>query len=62
LTTAFCLIAVSFTRLEGPMAAVFMIAVLALTIRMLWNLDALSLEESGPIEEQPPDGGKEKSQ
>ena len=43
-TAAFCLIALSFTRLEGTIAALFLVAVLALTFRMLWNLDALSLE------------------
>ena len=42
LTAAFCLIAVSFTRLEGPWAAAFFVAVVALTIRLLWNLGVLS--------------------
>ena len=44
LTSAFCLIAVSFTRLEGVWAAVFLLAVAVLTVRMLWNLGALSTE------------------
>lgn len=42
LTAAFCLIAVSFTRLEGIWAAVFFAAVVGLTIRLLWNLGVLS--------------------
>jgi len=58
-TAAFCLIALSFTRLEGPMAALFLVAVLALTVRMLWNLDALSLEGGDVRSEKPPAGGKE---
>jgi UDP-GlcNAc:undecaprenyl-phosphate GlcNAc-1-phosphate transferase len=58
-TTAFCLIALSFTKLQGPMAVLFLIAVLALTVRMLWNLDALSLESSEPAADEPPGGAKE---
>jgi UDP-GlcNAc:undecaprenyl-phosphate GlcNAc-1-phosphate transferase len=53
LTAAFCLIALSFTRLEGTTAALFLMAVLALTFRMLWNLDALSLESGDPLDEAP---------
>jgi UDP-GlcNAc:undecaprenyl-phosphate GlcNAc-1-phosphate transferase len=44
LTGAFCLIAVSFSRLEGPVAAVFFGAVAALTVRLLWNLGVLSFD------------------
>jgi UDP-GlcNAc:undecaprenyl-phosphate GlcNAc-1-phosphate transferase len=44
LTAAFCLIALSFTKLAGPTAALFLVAVLVLTLRMLWNLDALGIE------------------
>jgi len=58
-TAAFCLIAVSFTRLEGTTAAVIMIAVLALTFRMLWNLDALSLEVKERIADSAPKGTEE---
>jgi UDP-GlcNAc:undecaprenyl-phosphate GlcNAc-1-phosphate transferase len=47
LTSAFCLIAVSFTRLEGVWAAGFLLAVVVLTVRLLWNLGALS---TGPRE------------
>lgn len=43
LTAAFCLIAVSFTRLEGIWAGVFFLAVVALTIRLLWNLGVLQM-------------------
>ncbi|MDH3521151.1 MAG: undecaprenyl/decaprenyl-phosphate alpha-N-acetylglucosaminyl 1-phosphate transferase [Myxococcales bacterium] len=42
LTAAFCLIAVSFTRLRGITAAIFLAAVIALTLRLLRNLGALS--------------------
>ena len=35
----------SFTKLEGVTAALCLLAVSALTLRMLWNLDALSLED-----------------
>jgi UDP-GlcNAc:undecaprenyl-phosphate GlcNAc-1-phosphate transferase len=48
LTAAFCLIALSFTKLEGTTAALFLVAVGVLTFRMLWNLDALSLEDKSP--------------
>lgn len=41
LTAAFCLIALSFTRLQGISAAVFLVVVLALTLRLLWNLGVL---------------------
>ncbi|MGH0030934.1 MAG: MraY family glycosyltransferase, partial [Myxococcota bacterium] len=50
LTAAFCLIAVSFTRLEGVWAGVFFAAVVALTIRLLWNLGVLSVGETGEEE------------
>jgi UDP-GlcNAc:undecaprenyl-phosphate GlcNAc-1-phosphate transferase len=62
LTAAFCLIAVSFTKLEGTTAAVFLLAVLALTIRMLWNLGALSLDGGAPVPQTPSHGGKESDQ
>jgi UDP-GlcNAc:undecaprenyl-phosphate GlcNAc-1-phosphate transferase len=44
LTTAFCLIALSFTRLQGYVAALFLATVIGLTVRLLWNLGALSVE------------------
>jgi UDP-GlcNAc:undecaprenyl-phosphate GlcNAc-1-phosphate transferase len=46
LTGAFCLIAVSFTRLQGVTAALFLAGVVALTVRLLWNLGVLAPEES----------------
>jgi UDP-GlcNAc:undecaprenyl-phosphate GlcNAc-1-phosphate transferase len=45
LTAAFCLIAVSFTKLQGYAAAIFLAAVVVLTVRLLWNLGVLSLDE-----------------
>jgi UDP-GlcNAc:undecaprenyl-phosphate GlcNAc-1-phosphate transferase len=58
LTAAFCLIALSFTQLEGMTAAIFLAAVIALTIRMLWNLDALSLEADESAAGELPAGAK----
>jgi UDP-GlcNAc:undecaprenyl-phosphate/decaprenyl-phosphate GlcNAc-1-phosphate transferase len=42
-TAAFCLIALSFTRLHGISAVVFLAAVALLTLRLLRNLGALDL-------------------
>jgi hypothetical protein len=42
-TAAFCLIALSFTRLHGIPAVVFLAAVAILTLRLLRNLGALEL-------------------
>jgi UDP-GlcNAc:undecaprenyl-phosphate GlcNAc-1-phosphate transferase len=42
-TAAFCLIALSFTRLHGVPAIVFLVAVAVLTLRLLRNLGALDL-------------------
>jgi UDP-GlcNAc:undecaprenyl-phosphate GlcNAc-1-phosphate transferase len=58
LTTAFCLIAVSFTRLTGVTAALFLLVVFGLTLRLLWNLGSLSLRsgeraEASNAEEEP---------
>jgi UDP-GlcNAc:undecaprenyl-phosphate GlcNAc-1-phosphate transferase len=44
LTACFCLIAVSFTRIQGYAAALFLVAVGGLTLRLLWNLGVLSLD------------------
>ena len=49
LTGAFCLIAVSFTRIEGLTAAIFLVTVLLLTVRLLWNLGVLGSDEP-PVE------------
>jgi UDP-GlcNAc:undecaprenyl-phosphate/decaprenyl-phosphate GlcNAc-1-phosphate transferase len=45
LTACFGLIALSFTRLQGAVAVVCLAAVVLLTLRMLWNLGALSFRE-----------------
>jgi UDP-GlcNAc:undecaprenyl-phosphate GlcNAc-1-phosphate transferase len=42
LTGCFSLIALSFTRLSGLAAVLFLAAVVVLTLRLLWNLGALS--------------------
>jgi UDP-GlcNAc:undecaprenyl-phosphate GlcNAc-1-phosphate transferase len=42
LTGCFSLIALSFTRLSGLAAMLFLAAVVVLTLRLLWNLGALS--------------------
>ena len=42
-TAAFCLIALSFTKLHGASAIVFLAAVALLTLRLLRNLGALDL-------------------
>ena len=56
LTACFCLIAVSFTRLQGWAAALFLVAVGILTVRLLMNLGVLStegVEEPLPVASQP---------
>jgi UDP-GlcNAc:undecaprenyl-phosphate GlcNAc-1-phosphate transferase len=45
-TAAFCLIALSFTKLEGAPALVFLVAVALLTLRLLRNLGALDVGAS----------------
>jgi UDP-GlcNAc:undecaprenyl-phosphate GlcNAc-1-phosphate transferase len=44
LTSCFCMIAVSFSQLDGWVAFIYLAAVVAVTIRLLRNLDAFSLE------------------
>jgi len=44
LTGCFCMIAISISQLDGWLALVYLIAVVAVTIRLLRNLDAFSLE------------------
>ncbi|HVN37890.1 MAG TPA: MraY family glycosyltransferase [Myxococcota bacterium] len=53
LTSAFCMIAVSFTRLQGITAAVFLVTVLALTVRLLWNLGVIgrTADEDAPAQD-----------
>jgi UDP-GlcNAc:undecaprenyl-phosphate GlcNAc-1-phosphate transferase len=57
LTACFCVISVSFTRLRGYAAVLFLLAVLALTIRLLRNLGFFELEE--PTIPQPQGLGRE---
>ena len=40
LTTCFCIIALSFSRLRGYVALAFFVAVILLTVRLLWNMGA----------------------
>jgi len=66
LTAAFCLIAVSFTKLQGFAAAGFLAAVVLLTIRLLRNLGLFSPDKDGnrPQErpqEHPPETPPEKT-
>lgn len=52
LTSCFCMIAVSFSQLDGWVAFLYLTAVVAVTIRLLRNLDAFSLGvESAPAAE-----------
>ena len=44
LTGCFCMIAISFSQIDGWLALVYLAAVIAVTIRLLRNLDAFSLE------------------
>jgi UDP-GlcNAc:undecaprenyl-phosphate GlcNAc-1-phosphate transferase len=44
LTACFCMIALSFARIEGWLAYLYLVAVVAVTIRLLRNLDAFSLD------------------
>ena len=46
LTACFCVIAVSFTRLEGYAAILFLFAVVLLTLRLLRNLGFFEIEDS----------------
>jgi UDP-GlcNAc:undecaprenyl-phosphate/decaprenyl-phosphate GlcNAc-1-phosphate transferase len=47
LTGCFCMIAVSFSQLDGWVAFLYLAAVVGVTIRLLRNLDAFSLEVLG---------------
>jgi len=44
LTSCFCMIALSFSRLDGWLAYLYLLAVVGVTIRLLRNLDAFSLQ------------------
>ena len=45
LTACFCLIAVSFTRLNGVASLLFLVVVALLTLRILRNLGFASLDD-----------------
>jgi UDP-GlcNAc:undecaprenyl-phosphate GlcNAc-1-phosphate transferase len=53
LTACFCLIAISFTRLEGLASLVFLVVVVLLTLRILRNLGFASIEAPGPADPEP---------
>jgi hypothetical protein len=48
LTGCFCVIAVSFTNLEGWAALVFLALVIVLTLRLLRNLGFFKVESASP--------------
>jgi UDP-GlcNAc:undecaprenyl-phosphate GlcNAc-1-phosphate transferase len=52
LTACFCVIAVSFTNLEGWAALVFLALVIVLTLRLLRNLGFFDIGETGGPEEE----------
>jgi UDP-GlcNAc:undecaprenyl-phosphate GlcNAc-1-phosphate transferase len=49
LTACFCMIAISFSQIDGWLAFVYLAAVVAVTIRLLRNLDAFSLDAHGGV-------------
>jgi len=59
LTACFCLLALSFTRLQGYAAALFLAAVVVLTLRLLWNLGVFSLTPGERSVPEGPDAVKE---
>jgi len=58
-TACFALIAVSFTNLEGYVAAGFLVVVLLLTLRLLTNLGVLSFGADGEADPEPADVAEE---
>ncbi len=58
LTGCFCMIAISFAQIDGWLAFVYLVAVVAVTIRLLRNLDAFSIEGPGESEARTGDGGQ----
>ncbi len=58
-TACFCLIALSFTRIRGIVAALFLAVVILLTMRLLWNLGVLSARPGDPESGELVAGGKE---
>lgn len=61
-TLCFCLIALSFTRIRGVVAALFLSVVIVLTLRLLWNLGVLTIQpgEDRLEDELAGDAAKEK--
>jgi UDP-GlcNAc:undecaprenyl-phosphate GlcNAc-1-phosphate transferase len=58
LTGCFCMIALSFSQIDGWLAFVYLAAVVAVTVRLLRNLDAFSLKvESGAAPDHGEEGG-----
>ena len=51
-TACFCVIAVSFSRLQGYPALIFFGAVVVLTFRLLSNLGALSIDALPPLDQE----------
>jgi UDP-GlcNAc:undecaprenyl-phosphate GlcNAc-1-phosphate transferase len=56
LTACFCTIAVSFTRLRGFAAIVFLVVIALLTLRILWNLGFFDLADEEVVAEGPTSG------
>jgi len=61
LTSCFCMIAISFAQIDGWLAFVYLAAVVAVTIRLLRNLDAFSLEVPDASARDTADGGEARS-
>ena len=62
LTFCFCLIAAAFTNISGYPAALFLVAVVVLTLRLLRNLGALSFTEPQTGIDELPAAAKEEKQ
>jgi len=63
LTACFCIIALSFSRLQGYVAVGFFVAVVFLTVRLLWNMGAFRGElhtTEGSEPTSPPDRSAER--
>jgi UDP-GlcNAc:undecaprenyl-phosphate GlcNAc-1-phosphate transferase len=52
-TSCFCLIALSFTRIRGIVAALFLVVVCLLTLRLLRNLGVLTFAPAAPGDDEP---------
>ena len=58
LTSCFCMIAISFAQIDGWLAFVYLAAVVAVTVRLLRNLDAFSLEVPDVSSRESGEGGE----